>query len=150
MDKEHGERVRRTWRRVESGNTHRFTKNDTKIISNWKTPGYVGIYEFWFKKFTTIHDRLAVNMNRCLQESHVHEWMTKGKTTLIQKDFRNETALNNYRHIMYLPVMWKILMAQIREEIYFSLTSRVLFPDEQRGYCKGSRQGKENNFINSI
>ena len=28
---------------------------------------------------------------------------------------------------------------QIREEIYYSLTSRGLFPDEQKGYCKGSR-----------
>ena len=35
--------------------------------------------------------------------------------------------------------MWKILTAQIREEIYYSLTSRGLFPDEQKGYCKGSR-----------
>ena len=35
--------------------------------------------------------------------------------------------------------MWKILTAQIRKEIYFSLISRGLFPDEQKGCCKGSR-----------
>ena len=35
--------------------------------------------------------------------------------------------------------MWKILIARIREEIYSSLTSRKLFPEEQKGYCKGSR-----------
>ena len=29
--------------------------------------------------------------------------------------------------------------AQIMEEIYYSLTSRGLFPDEQKGCCKGSR-----------
>ena len=28
-------------------------------------------------------------------------------------------------------MLWKILTAQIREEIYYSLTSRGLFPDEQ-------------------
>ena len=35
--------------------------------------------------------------------------------------------------------MWKILTAQIKEEIYHSLTSRRLFPDEQKGCRKGSR-----------
>ena len=40
---------------------------------------------------------------------------------------------------MCLPMMWKILMAQIREEIYFSLTSHRLFFEEQKGCRKGSR-----------
>ena len=57
-----------------------------KKISNWKTPGYDGIHEFWFKKFTTILDRLALEINRCLQEAHVPVWMTKGRITMIQKD----------------------------------------------------------------
>ena len=34
--------------------------------------------------------------------------------------------------------MWKILTAQIREEIYYSLTSRALFPDKQKGCCTGT------------
>ena len=34
--------------------------------------------------------------------------------------------------------MWKILTTQIREEIYYSLTSRSLFPEERKGCCKGS------------
>ena len=46
---------------------------------------------------------------------------------------------NNYRSITCLPMMWKILTAQIREEIYYSLTSRGLFPDEQKGCCKVSK-----------
>ena len=34
--------------------------------------------------------------------------------------------------------MWKILTAQIREKFYYSLTSRGLFSDEQKGCHKGS------------
>ena len=60
-------------------------KTTLKKISNWKTPGYDGIHGFWFKISTFIHDRLALEMNKCLQTAHVPEWMTKGKTTLIQK-----------------------------------------------------------------
>ena len=60
-------------------------------------------------------------------------------TTLIQKGLNEGTAPNNYRPITCLPMMWKILTAQIWEEMYYSLTSRRLFPDEQKGCCKGSR-----------
>ena len=43
--------------------------------------------------------------------------------------------------------MWKILTAQIREKIYYSLTSRGLFPDEQKGCRKGSRDTAELLYI---
>ena len=78
-------------------------------------------------------------MNRYLQRAHLPEWMTKGRTTLIQKALNKGTAPNNYRPITCLQMVWKILTAQIREEIYYSLTSRGLFPDEQKGCCKGSK-----------
>ena len=65
--------------------------------------------------------------------------MTKGKTTLIQKDPSKITAPKNYGPITCLPMMWKILTEQIREEIYYSLTSRGLFPEEQKGCHKGSK-----------
>ena len=32
-------------------------KTTLKKVSNWKTPGHDGIHGFWFKKFTSIHDR---------------------------------------------------------------------------------------------
>ena len=50
------------------------------------------------------------------------------------------------RSITCLPMMWKILTVQIREKIY-SLTSRGLFPDEQKGCRKGSRGTAELLFI---
>ena len=92
-------------------------KKTLKKISNWKTPGHDGIHGFWFKKFTSFHDKLALEMNRCLQDAQVPDWMTEGNTTLIQKDLSKGTAPNNYRPITCLPMMWKILTAQIREKI---------------------------------
>ena len=85
-------------------------------------------------------------MKKCLQTAHVPEWMTKGRTTLIQKDLSKGTVPNNYKPIICLPMMWKILITQIREEIYYSLTSRGLFPDEQKG-CKGTRGTPELLYI---
>ena len=61
----------------------------TLKISNWKTLGHERIHDFWLKKFIS---RLALEMNKSLQRAHVLEWMTKGKTTLIQKDPSKGTA----------------------------------------------------------
>ena len=80
-------------------------KTTLKRISNWKVPGHDGIHGFWFKKSTSIHGRLALEMNRCLRDALVLEWMTKGKTTLIQKDSSKGTAPNNYRPITCVPMI---------------------------------------------
>ena len=69
-------------------------------------------------------------MNKGIQETEIREWMTKGKTTLIQKDPFKGTAPDNYRPITCLPMMWKILTAQIREKIYNSVISCRLFPED--------------------
>ena len=60
---------------------------------------------------------------------------------------RKGTAPKNNRPITCLPMMWKILTAQKREEIYYSLTNRRLFPDEQKGCCKESRGTAELLYI---
>ena len=66
---------------------------------------------------------------------------------MIQKDPNKETAPNNNRPIICVPMMWKILTAQIREEIYYSLISRGWFPDEQKGCRKGPRGTAELLYI---
>ena len=49
---------------------------------------------------------------------------------------------NNYRPITCLPVIWKILTAQIREDIYNSLISHRLFSEEEKG-CHEGTSGKQ-------
>ena len=44
-------------------------------------------------------------------------------------------------------MMWKIPTAQIREKIYYSLTSRGLLPDEQKWCHRGSRDTAELLYI---
>ena len=97
------------------------------------------IHGFWFKKFPFIKDRLVLEL-RCLKEVNIPEWMTKGKIILIQKDHRNRTTPQNYRPIRYQPIMWKILTALIREEIYYLLIIHGLFPGEHKGCHKGTKE----------
>ena len=43
--------------------------------------------------------------------------------------------------------MWKILTAQIREDIYHSLISHGIFPEEQKWYRKRTRSTREQLYI---
>ena len=49
------------------------------------------------------------------------------------------TIPSNYRPITCLPIMWKLQIVQIKEEIYYSLEFWGIFPEEQKGYHKGTR-----------
>ena len=94
-----------------------------------------------------------------VQEIHLHsrqastrneQMTTKGTRTIMddqRKDPSKGTNPNNYRPITCLPMMWQIFTAQIREEIYYSLTNRGLFPEEQKGCCKVSRGTEELLFV---
>ena len=106
-----------------------YSKRHPKI-SHRKTPGHDGIHDIWFKKSNPIHDTLALDMNKCFQEVQVPDWLTKEKATLIQEDPSKGTAPNKYRPKTFLPMMWKILIAQITEGIYHSLTSLRVLPEE--------------------
>ena len=99
------------------------------------------IWGDWFKKFTSIHDRLALKMNRCLQGAHVPEWMTKYHTDPEGPNQRNRPK--NFRPTTCKWMTRKILIVQIREDIYYPLTSRRLFLEEQKGCSKGSRGAGE-------
>ena len=128
---------KRTWmsRRRPKAEIHKRTLKNIKLENArpW------GIHGFWFKKFASSHNRLALEMNNCLQIAHVPKWINKRRTRLTQKDPSKGTGPNIYRPITCPPMMLKILTAQIKEEIYYSLTSRGLFPKEQKCCCKGFR-----------
>ena len=109
-------------------------KTTLKNILNWKTPGQDGIYSFRFKKFTSIHDRLVLEMNKCLQRAHVPELIIKGKTTLNQKDPNKGNTSNNYRSITCLPMMCKILAAQAAVCYVTNRKIAAKDPEEQQNY----------------
>ena len=139
MDKQHGKRVRRTWRRTKSENTHRFTQDNTKMIIKLENT------RPWSHTWILV------------QEIHLHPWQTttrneqmptrsrctwiddQSKDHINLKDPLKGTAPNNYRPIMYLPMMWKILTAQIWGRDLWLFNKLQIVPDEQMGCHKGSR-----------
>ena len=73
--------------------------------------------------------------------------MTKGKTTLIQKDPEKRNVASNYRSIACLPLMWKLLTSVMAEKVYAHLSEKNVLLGEQKGYRKDSRGTKDQLLI---
>ena len=74
----------------------------------WKTPGPDNVQGYWLKNSTPLHDKLMVYLLDCLDSGVVPDWLTKGRTVLIQKDKAKGNIASNYRPITGLCLVWKL------------------------------------------
>ena len=66
--------------------TIRMVKQQVKKIPSWKAPGPDGVQGFWVKKLTSLHERIATQLNDLITNvKEIPLWMTTGKTVLCQK-----------------------------------------------------------------
>ena len=77
----------------------------------------------------------------------IPEWMTSGRTVLCQKDPKKGNAVDNYRPIACLPLMWKLITGIISETMYKFLDENEILPLEQKGCRRRSRGTKEQLLI---
>ena len=108
-------------------------------MPNLKSPDPDLVQEFWLKNFTSLHERVRLHLKECLDSGFVPSWLTRGGTSLLQKDKSKGNVVNNYGAITCLPLMWKLLTAVIVDQIYAHLDQEKLLPEEQKGCRKGSR-----------
>ena len=66
-------------------------------------------------------------------------WLTRGRTSLLQKDTSKGNVASKYRPITCFPLMWKLLTGVIADQIYVHSDQEKLLPEEQKGCRKGSR-----------
>ena len=113
----------------------------------WKAAGPDGVRGFWFKKFSNLHQQITDDLQECLTNGDVPEWMVKGRTVLIQKDPAKGRVASNYRPIACLPLMWKLLSGIFADKVYGHLKSIDVLPAEQKGCRKQSRGTKDQLLI---
>ena len=99
----------------------------------WTTP----------KRFSALHYRLTEHLQTCVVVGDVPTWMTKGKTTLIQKDSEKRNAANNYHSIACLLLIWKLLTSVLAKKEYAHLSKKNMIPDEHKRCRKDSRGTKD-------
>ena len=100
------------------------------------------------KNLTSLHARIAVQLNYILDgERPLPNWMTFGKTVLCQKDPAKSNAVDIYRPISCLPLMWELMNGMLAEKKYSHLEREYVLPSEQKGCCKGSHGTKDELLI---
>ena len=102
---------------------------------------------FWVKHFSSLHERVRLQLKECLDSGFLPTWLTKGRTSLLQKDKSKGNVASNYRPINCLPLLWKLLTGVIADQIYAHLDQEKLLPEEQKGCRKGSRGTKNLLYI---
>ena len=120
-------------------------KMQCRKMPNCKAPWKDGVQRYWLKNLTSLHPRIAVQLNHILEgERPLPDWMTFGKTVLCQRDLAKGSAVDNYRPISCLPLMWKLTTGMLPEKMYSHLEKENVLPSQQKGCCKGSRGTKIN------
>ena len=74
-------------------------------MPNWKSPGPDLVQGFWLKNFSSLHERVRLQLKECLDSGFVPRWLTRGRNSLLQKDKSKGNVANNYGPITCLPLM---------------------------------------------
>jgi len=88
-----------------------------KGMANWKAPGLDELHAFWIKHFTKLHGRIAKQLQQCLTQGNVPEWMVLRRTNLAMKDETKGAEVGNYRPIACLPTTFKLLTGMTAEHV---------------------------------
>ena len=74
-------------------------------MPNWKSPGPDLVQGFWLKNSSSLHERVRLQLKECLDSGFVPCWLTRRRTSLLQKDKSTGNVASNCRPITCLPLM---------------------------------------------
>ena len=120
-------------------------RKQLRKMPNWKAPGLDGLLGYWLKNFVGCHERLVGQLQICLDSAQMPEWLTVGRTVLIQKD-KEKGNVVHCRPITCLPIMWKLVTGVLADEIYNHLEKEQLLPMEQKG-CRRKSWGTKDQLL---
>ena len=73
---------------------------------------------FWIKTLTACHQRIAEQLEKILnEEAELPDRMTCCRTVLCPKDPARGIAADNFRPILCLPLLWKLMTGIISESM---------------------------------
>ena len=58
-------------------------RNQLKRIPNWKAPGPDEVHGYWLKNFRALHQRMAEQLQHCINNHQAPEWMATGRTVVV-------------------------------------------------------------------
>ena len=82
-------------------------------MPNWKSPGPDLVQGFSLKDFSSLHERVRLQLKEYLDSWFVPSWLPRGRTLSLQKDKSKGNVTSNYRPTTCLPLLWKLLTCVI-------------------------------------
>ena len=120
-------------------------------VPNWKYPVPDGVQGYWLKLFPALHERIATEMDDMINNGmDTAKWKTTGKMILCQKDPVRGNAVDNFRPISCLPLMWKLITGIIPNSVYEYLEMYKLLPVKQKRCRRNSRGTKDQLLIDEM
>ena len=112
MDKKRTERIKREYNGRRS-NHRRNGQETSQKMKNWTTPGKDEVHRFCIKHLTSLHPRIAQQLNRLLETATIEERLSTRKTILLMKNKNAGAIPSNYRPITCLCTTFKLMTAII-------------------------------------
>ena len=109
----------------------------------WKSPGPDGVQGYWIKNLSNLHNSVALQLERCLQENNLPKRIVTGKTLLYVKEIQKVNLVSNFRPITCLPLIWKLLTGILAKELYEKFEKTNSLQWKQNQCRKGSRGTKD-------
>ena len=54
-------------------------------MPNWKSPSPDLVQGFCLKNYSSLHEKVRLQLKECLDSGFVPSWLTRGRTSLLQK-----------------------------------------------------------------
>ena len=54
-------------------------------MPNWKSPGPDLVHGFWLKNLSSLHKRVRLQLQKCLDSGSVPSWLTRGRLHCYRK-----------------------------------------------------------------
>ena len=95
------------------------------------------ITNFWLKKITWIHNKLAITINRFINDGiHIPRWLVEGRTVLIPKTDNPGAA--DHRPITCPNATYKLITSIVNSELQHHESVHKYMLQDQRGGMPGS------------
>lgn len=121
-------------------------KNAITGTKNFSAPGWDGINNYWWKKFTSTHHHLArIFTSYIKKEQPIPHWFAEGRTVLLPKK-GDLSDPKNYRPITCLNTVYKLFTTVLNNRVTKTVDPVWRQIVEQRG-CKSGVSGCKENLL---
>ena len=118
-----------------------------KWLPNWKAAGSDGIFNFFIKKFESLHQHLYDAVKKiCLQNQSESNWFYKGITYLIPKGIPKKGS--DFRPITCMSNLYKLTTKCVTKVMQAIVENRDLLAENQLGTVRMVQGAKEQALLN--